>query len=91
LDESNPAYIAAGDDFISQVTSKFKSFTSDYQLYPEILQHYNKMNTTGDKISLGDSYENISRHLLAHTKALQAITTASMTNKMKLNIKFLSK
>ncbi len=91
LASSDPAFINADNDFVSQLTSKFKVFTSKNKLYPEILQHYNKMNTTGDTINLGDSYENISRRLLAHTKALGAIATASMTNKIKLNIKFLAK
>lgn len=91
LKSDDPTLTTIENDFVSQLTSKFKLFTSNTQLYPEILQHYNKMNTTGDKINLGDSYENISRQLFAHIDALKSITTVSMTNKVKLNIKFLSK
>lgn len=77
------------DALSTKISVLFKNFTQHHKLVPQLFTHYNKLNP-GNEINLNDSYENISKQLVAHLDSLTMISAQSMTNRVKLNIKFLA-
>jgi hypothetical protein len=77
------------DTLANNISTLFKNFTATNRLVPQLFTHYNKLNS-GNEINLNDSYENISKQLVAHLDSLTMVAAQSMTNRVKLNIKFLA-
>jgi hypothetical protein len=77
------------DALSTKISVLFKNFTQHHKLVPQLFTHYNKLNP-GNEINLNDSYENISKQFVAHLDSLTMISAQSMTNRVKLNIKFLA-
>lgn len=75
----------------TDIANRCKNFTRNHKIMPQLFQHYNKIAPKWDQLNLNDSYENISTHLVAHLDSLSMVMEQSMTNKVKLNIKFLAK
>lgn len=82
--------VAEADTLANNISTLFNNFTQTNKLVPQLFSHYNKLVPTADQINLNDTYENISKKMVAHIDSLTLISAQSMTNRVKLNIKFLA-
>lgn len=79
------------DKLADDLKKLFENFTRTNNLVPLLFSHYNKLVSSADQLDLKDSYENISKKLVAHIGTLTMIAGQSMINRVNLNIRFLAK